>query len=196
MLLLFVPTAPAPRCLCSQPSAAQHPIARRVHLAPSLVVLVRSIHLLTPVLSCNVVTKAAAGMKCAVASIPGAAAGAGAPPASTKTKAQIKNEKRKAKKAAGEGDDDDEDGAGDGSSAVPSADAQANEMVQKMASASLEPTAAAPAVAEDPAKKLKNLKKKLKQIDQLVESGAALSEDQQAKVSRRAELVAEIEALE
>ncbi|KAI9143248.1 hypothetical protein BKA69DRAFT_1037054 [Paraphysoderma sedebokerense] len=55
------------------------------------------------------------------------------------------------------------------------------------------------ASSEDPAKKLKNLRKKLRQVEQLEEkksSGESLLPEQEEKISKKSELIAEIEALE
>ena len=59
-----------------------------------------------------------------------------------------------------------------------------------------EPPADGTAAGTDPAKRLKNLNKKLRQIEQLIKSGGVLSAEQQAKVDGRDAVVAEIAQLE
>jgi len=103
-----------------------------------------------------------------------------------KSKTQKRNEKKKAKKAEGGGEDDDE-GVAEAAAAV----------------AAVKVAEPAPAAGDDPKealnKKIRNLKKKVRQTDEIqakVAAGEAPNPEQQEKLAKRGEFEKEIAALE
>lgn len=121
-----------------------------------------------------------------------AAFGAPVQEAEPKSKSAKKNEKRKAKKREGGGEDGEDD--------------HEDNVAEEPSSTKAEPTpsvapasGAAAAPSEDPAKQLRNLKKKLGQAQELKAkkaAGESLLPEQEAKVAKVAEMEAEVADLE
>jgi len=112
------------------------------------------------------------------------------------TQAAKKNEKRKEKKKTSEDEATDGAGAQDGDAGGNQPEAPSARSASARTAAA--PSAAAPSAAAEVSeveKKIKNLKKKLRQIDELEEkkeSGATLNAEQAAKIAARGDIESEI----